>query len=112
MSISEFTLHNVLRTYSRQERLGSVHRAKTRRIASSASTDRVSLSPMARKIQSIGSLSAEVVDRQHPDLSPDERSALVRSTKEELLAQYRDEIGYDAVSPEALEARLRLQYLD
>jgi hypothetical protein len=112
MSISEFAVHNVLRTYSRQERLGGVHKAQAKSTGSPQSADRVNLSSAGRKIQWIGTLAAEMVDQQHPELGPEDRPALVRSTKEQLLAQHRDEIGADAVSPEALEGRLRPLYLD
>ena len=111
MGISEFTLHNVLRTYSRQERLGGVHRSRTRAGAAAVSADQVSLSPAGRKIQWVGSLAAELADRQGVDLSADERAAMVRSTTRELLARHRDEIDQDSVSPPVFEARLRTLYL-
>ena len=112
MSISEFAVHNVLRTYSRQERLGGVHKAKAKSTGSPRSADQVNLSSTGRKIQWIGTLAAEVVARQHPELDPEDRPALVRTTKEQLLGQHEDEIGADGVSPEALETRLRPLYLD
>jgi hypothetical protein len=111
MGLSEFAVHNVLRTYSRQERLGSVQKSKAKSAAAPRSTDQVSLSPTGRKIQWLGSLATEVVDRRYPDLTGEERATRVRSTKKELLARHRAEIGQDAVSAEELEARLRPVYL-
>ncbi|MBE0618491.1 MAG: hypothetical protein IH608_11280 [Proteobacteria bacterium] len=111
MSISEFTLHNVLRTYSRQERIGQVQRARPRGTAPATSGDQVSLSVAGRKIQWIGQLAAEVVSQRQPGLSADERSDLVRTTADALVARHRDEIGEDGLSAEAFESRLRATYL-
>jgi hypothetical protein len=111
MTISEFTLHNVLRTYSRQDRLGKVQKAQARAGQATRSTDQVSLSLAGRKIQLVGQLAAEVVDRRHPDLASDERSDRVRSTADTLVARHRDAIADDSLGTEGLEARLRPLYL-
>jgi len=111
MTISEFTLHNVLRTYSRQDRLGKVQRAQVRTGQAVQSADQVSLSQAGRKIQWVGQFAAEVVDRRHPDLNPDERAERVRGTADALVARHRDAIGDDGLGTEALEARLRPLYL-
>jgi len=112
MTISEFTLHNVLRTYSRQDRLGKVQKAQVRAGGQTARTaDQVSLSPAGRKIQWVGQFAAEVVDRRNPDLAPDERSDHVRSTADALVARHREAIADDSLGTEDLEARLRPLYL-
>lgn len=111
MSISELTLHNVLRTYSRQERLGQMHRVRGGGATPARSADLLTLSPGAQKAAWMGQLAAQVVERQLPDLGPEERPARVQSTKAELLARHRDELGDDTLSLEALEERLRSLYL-
>lgn len=111
MSISEFTLHNVLRTYSRQERMGQAQRARPRSAAPAPTADQVNLSTAGRKIQWIGQLAAEVVDRRNPGLPADERSDRVRNTADALVARHREEVGNDGLSIESLEARLRPLYL-
>ncbi len=112
MSISEFALHNVLRTYSRQERIGQVSRARLPATAGPPRTsDQVSLSPVGQKVAVLGQLAAEVVDRRHPELAGEDRSDRVRATMDELLARHRGEVGNAALSPQALEATLRPLYL-
>ncbi|MDF1555047.1 MAG: hypothetical protein P1P84_18400 [Deferrisomatales bacterium] len=111
MGISEFALHNVLRTYARQDRLGKVQKVRTAAAQTPPTpTDQVSLSSAGRKVQWVGQLAAEVVDRHHPVLDDDARSARVRTTQQELLERHRDEVGDDHVTPEAFEARLRPLY--
>jgi len=111
MTISEFTLHNVLRTYSRQDRLGKVQQAQVRTGQTVRSADQVSLSQAGQKIQWVGQFAAEIVDRRNPDLTPDDRSDRVRSTADALVARHRDAIADDALGTETLEARLRPLYL-
>jgi hypothetical protein len=111
MGLSEFAVHNVLRTYSRQERLGGIRKAKHRTFGSADSVDQVELSRTGRKIWWVGSLAAELADRQYPDLAPEEKAAFVRETREGLLARHREEIARETVSPEAFETRLRSLYL-
>jgi len=111
MTISEFTLHNVLRTYSRQDRLGKAQKAQARTGQATRSSDQVSLSPAGRKIQWLGQFAAEVVDRRQPDLSADERSDRIRSTADALVARHREAISDDSLGSEALEAQLRALYL-
>lgn len=111
MGISEFTVHNVLRTYSRQERLGQIHKAKAN-TSVRGSGDRVSLTSTGQKLQWIGHLAAEVVEQRHAGLGPEEWSVKVRSTKEELLRRHHDEISEDSVTPGAFEEHLRALYLD
>jgi len=110
MSISEFTLHNVLRTYSRQERMGQAQRVRPRNSPPAPTADQVSLSTAGRKIQWVGQFAAEVVDRRHPNLTADERSDRVRNTADALVARHRDEIGDDGLSAESFEAQLRPLY--
>ncbi len=111
MGISEFNVHNVLRTYARQDRLGKVRRAQPRPAQTAQPADRVSLSPTGRKVQWVGQLAAAVVDRADPEAKGETRAERVRSTKEELLRRHRDEIGDSRVSPEAFEANLTGLYL-
>ncbi len=113
MGISQFTVHNVLRTYARQDRLGKVQRPKAKAAPSAApSGDRVNLSPTAQKVQWVGSLASQMVERDHPDLDPDARQAKVRDTRDRLVARHRNEIADDRVTVQDLEARLRALYLD
>jgi hypothetical protein len=112
MSISEFALHNVLRTYTRQERLGQAHRALYRSGAPPPPAgDQIQLSPAGRKIQWAGQLAAEVVDRRHPGLAPEDRAERVRRMADALVARHREEIGDDALSTEAFAQLLRPLYL-
>lgn len=111
MSISEFALHNVLRTYTRQERLGQAHRALHRGGAPPPSGDQLHLSPAGRKIQWAGQFAAEIVDRRHPDLTAGERADRIRHTADALVVRHRDEIGDDALGAEAFADLLRPLYL-
>lgn len=112
MGISEFTVHNVLRTYSRQDRLGKVQKARAKPQAPPPSSDRVSLSATGQKVQWLGQLAAEVVDRQEPGLAPDQRAVRARQKQDELVERHGPEVRDDKVSAQALEARLRPVYLD
>ncbi len=111
MGISEFNVHNVLRTYARQDRLGKVHRAQPRPAQTAQPAARVSLSPTGRKVQWLGQLAAAVVDRAEPGVEGEARAERVRSTKEALLRRHQAEIGDSQVSPEAFEANLTGLYL-
>lgn len=111
MGISEFALHNVLRTYTQQDRLGKAQ--KITALASKpppVSADQVSLTTAGQKVQWLGQLAAEVVDRRQPGLVGDERANEVRETKQQLVALHKDALGDDRVSPDALEALLRPLY--
>jgi hypothetical protein len=110
MGISEFALHNVLRTYARQDRLGQVQKVKAVATKSPAPTDQVSLSNAGRKAQWMGQFAAEVVDLRHPALDDDARASRVRSTKQELIERHKDEVGDESVSPEDLAAQIRPLY--
>lgn len=110
MGISEFTVHNVLRTYSRQEQLGRVQRARPRSSPAAQASDQVRLSASGQKVQWLGQFAAEIVDRQHPGTMGDERLDRVRVTKDELLGRHGDEIGDDRVTPKAFETHLRSIY--
>lgn len=111
MSISEFALHNVLRTYTRQERLGQAQRALHRGTPPSASGDQLLLSAAGRKIQVAGQIAVELVDRRHPGLVPEDRAERIRETADALVARHREHIGDDALRPEAFAALLRPLYL-
>lgn len=111
MGISEFAVHNVLRTYNRQERVGRIPRSKPEGSQANRSPDQVTLSPAARKTQWIGQFAAQVVDGRNPNLPPEERSERIRSTKDELINRHGDDLKDEGLTPENLEARLRLLYL-
>lgn len=112
MGISEFAVHNVLRTYNRQERVGRIPRPKSDGSSQgSRSLDQVSLSSSARKAQWIGQLAAQVVDVRHPNLPAEERSERVRSLKDALLARHGDDVRDETLTPEVFEAQLRPAYL-
>jgi hypothetical protein len=111
MGISEFAVHNVLRTYNRQERVGRIPRSKPEASQVSRSPDQLTVSAAARKTQWIGQFATQVVDARHPDLPPEERTDRIRSTKDELVARHGGDLRDEALTPEALEARLRPLYL-
>jgi len=111
MTISEFILHNVLRTYLRQDRLGKVQKARARPGRTGRTVDQVSLSPAGQKIQWVGQFAAEIVDRRNPGLAPDTRSDCVRHTADALVARHREVIADDSLATEDLETRLRPLYL-
>ena len=111
MGISEFAVHNVLRTYSRQEGIGRAQKSRPAPGVAARSTDQVSLSATARKAQWLGQLATEVVDAESRNLPAEERATLIRDTKEELLSRHKDEATNDGLTPEAFETRLRQQYL-
>ena len=111
MGISAFAVHNVLRTYSRQERLGQAQRPAPRAPQRTSAPDQVSLSPAAQKTQLLGHLAAEIVDLRFPGAPPEERSTRIRSTKEGLLARHRDEVADEGLTSEQMEKELRPLYL-
>ena len=111
MGISEFALHNVLRTYTRQDRLGKLQKVKAAAAPAPEPTDKVSLSAAGRKVQWVGQLAAELVDRRHPALDADARSVQVRNTKQEFLERHQKELGDANMPLEALKARLRPLYV-
>lgn len=110
MGISEFALHNVLRTYSRQERLGQVQRPKSRPTQVSASSDQVSLSRGAQKAQWLGQLAAEVVDARHPGLPPEERAPRIRAAKEELLYRHAEDVADEGLPLAHFQDKVRSTY--
>jgi hypothetical protein len=111
MGISEFAVHNVLRTYTRQERVGRLQKPRADSAAPGKSPDQVTLSSTARKTQWVGQLAAEVVDARSPGLGAEERSVQVRDTKDALLRRHNDDLRDEALAPEGFEARLRSLYL-
>ena len=112
MAISELTLHHVLQTYSRQERLGQAQRARLRSEPACATTsDPVSLSCAGRKVQWLGHMAERIVEHRHPDLPRAQRTERVRTTAGELLARHGHQVLDDEVTPEALEDLLRSLYL-
>ncbi len=110
MGISEFALHNVLRTYTRQERLGQVQRPRPRAGAPTQTSDQLSLSQAARRAKWLGDFAGELVDAREPTLSPDERSTRVRQTKEELFGDHADELADESISSEEWASKLRSTY--
>ena len=112
MGISEFTVHNVLRTYARQDRLARVQKIKNRPASKpTGAVDQVSLSQAGRKIQWLGQFAGELVARQHPELDGDAAADKVRRTRDDLLSRHRDEVLDESLPPETFEARLRAIYL-
>ncbi|MBI5016506.1 MAG: hypothetical protein HZB55_13585 [Deltaproteobacteria bacterium] len=111
MGISEFAVHNVLRTYNRQERVGRIPRRTSEASQASRSPDQLTLSATARKAQWIGQFAAQVVDGRQPNLPPEQRSEQVRSTTDELIARHGEELRDESVTPEDLDALLRPLYL-
>jgi hypothetical protein len=110
MSITEFTVHNVLRTYSRQDRLGRVQK-QTRGSTVDTPTDQVTLSSKGQKLQGIQQLASEVVGRNHPDLEGRDREEAVRRQTDTLLTNHQKEVEDERITPEALTQTLRGRYL-
>jgi hypothetical protein len=110
MGISQLAVHNVLRTYSRQERLGRVHRAREGTMPPGRSLDHVTLSSSARKAQWLTHFATELVSHQNPHLSAGETATRAGTLAEELLSHHRDEVADDGFTPEAFESALRSLY--
>lgn len=110
MGISEFAVHNVLRTYSRQEGIGRAQRAKSSATVLQP-TDQVTLSATGRKAQWLGQLAVELVDGRGENLAAEERSAQLRATKDNLFSRHKDDVANEGVSPEDFETSLRALYL-
>jgi len=109
MSITEFAVHNVLRTYSRQDRLGKLQ--KQRGATQTTTGDQVNLSPVAQKINLLSQTASVIVDRAQPDAESEQRQSLVRGETERLMDQHRAEIDNRLVSPEQFAERLNRLYI-
>jgi hypothetical protein len=108
MSITEFAVHNVLRTYSRQDRLGRLQRQ--RGTTQKATGDQVKLSPTAQKINLVGQFANALVDRRHPEADAEGRQSLVRSETERLMKENRGAVENGQVSAEQLAEQLNQLY--
>lgn len=109
MSITELAIHNVLRTYSRQDRLGRLQRPRP--ASTSASADKLDLSPKAQKLAVLGRTAEEMVARGNPSAQGNERDDLVRGQVAELMKKHGGELESPAVTPESLEESLKAVYL-
>lgn len=109
MSITELAIHNVLRTYSRQDRLGRLQRP---RAASSASaTDKLDLSPKAQKLAVLGRTAEEIVTRGSPKAQGTEREELVRRQLSDLVSKHGGDLDNQSVTPDKLEESMKAAYL-
>lgn len=109
MSITELAIHNVLRTYSRQDRLGRLQRPRAASVAVSA--DKLDLSPKAQKLAVVGRTAEELVARGNPGAEGADREELVRGQVAELMKKHLGEIENQAVTPDSLEENLKAAYL-
>lgn len=110
MGISEFAVHNVLRTYNRQERLGRIQRPREGPGATKGASDQVTLSAAARKAQSLRLLAVEVASREQPDLDAGEVGERAKGLTAEFLSRHRDDVADDGLTPEAFESTLQRLY--
>lgn len=110
MSITEFAVHNVLRTYSRQDRLGRLQ--KQRGAAQASTGDQVNLSPVAQKINLVSQVANLIVERSHPEAEGEQRQALTRGQTERLMDQHRGEIDNRLVSADQFAEKLNRLYID
>ena len=109
MSITELAVHNVLRTYSRQDRIGRIQ--SQRKASAEGASDKVDLSPAAQKISVLGKVASDIVTAKFPEASEKQRAALVRPQSDLLLRSHAGEVEDPKVSSEKLEQRLRATYL-
>lgn len=109
MSITELAIHNVLRTYSRQDRLGKLQRPGT---ASAARTsDKLDLSSKSQKLAALGRVADEFVSQRFPEISGDRRADLVRRQTDNLIMSHLGEIENQALNPSEFEDGLKAAYL-
>lgn len=108
MSITELAIHNVLRTYSRQDRLGRIQRPRS---ASAQPSDKLDLSDKAQKLAVVGRTADEIVTRSFPALDGAQREQFVRGQVADLMKKHAGEVEDKNVAPDALEERLRAAYL-
>lgn len=109
MSITELAIHNVLRTYNRQDRLSKL--TKSREATASRSADKLELSPVAQKLAAMGRVAEDMVTQESPALAGAGRDGAVREKTEALLGRHRQDVEDRAQTPETFETALRSAYL-
>lgn len=108
MSITELAIHNVLRTYSRQDRLGRIQRPRS---GAASPSDKLDLSDKAQKFAAVGRTADEIVSRRFPAIEGEARETRLREQVANLVKNHAGEIEDKAVAPDALEEKLRSIYL-
>ena len=109
MSITELAIHNVLRTYSRQDRLGRLQKATL--TAPAIGGDKLDLSSKAQKMALIGKTAEDIVTERFPGLADDQKQEMVRTATGELLASHQTAVEDKSVTPDSFEEQLRSIYL-
>ena len=109
MSITELAIHNVLRTYSRQDRLSKIQRPRA--TGGSAAADKLTLSPEAQKMASAGRVADETVSARFPALTGTGRDEMVQKQTQDILRTNGADVENKSVTPDAFEAKLRQTYL-
>lgn len=109
MSITELAIHNVLRTYNRQDRLSKLTRSRDP--AASRSADKLDLSPAAQKLAAMGRVAEDMVTKEFPALTGADRDGAVRERTESMIGRHRTDVENRAQTPEAFETALRDAYL-
>lgn len=110
MVISEFAIHNALRTYSRQDRLAKFHKTESQTERHVDVEDRVALSATGKKAQFVGLLAAELAERRNDETSSEQTGNAARALTEELMTRHKEEINDASISPDRLETLLRPIY--
>jgi len=112
MVISEFAVHNALRTYSRQEKLGKVQKARSLREDPAEIKDRLALSATGQKVQFINKLASELAEKNDGDPDSEETPSRASKLVDDLMFRHKAEIVNEGITPEDFEALIRPLYRD
>lgn len=104
MGITDLAIHNVLRTYSKQDRLGKLQRPRQ---AAPVTGDKLDLSAKAQKFAVIAKASEEIVTNRFPTLSGEARQEMIRRNTQNLLEEFSGELEDKGVTPENLQERVQ-----
>lgn len=110
MSITELAIHNVLRTYSRQDRLGRLQRPRP--ASATVTADKLDLSPKAQKLAALGRTAEEMVTAGNQNVEGADRENLVRRQVAELVKKHGAELENQTVAPDAFAESLKSAYLN
>ena len=107
MALTEFAVHNVLRTYARQQRIGTALRLTRTSGFVQSPQDRVAPSHEAQNLQQIRRMAAELVGRLHGDLPPLEQRSLTIALEQVVGARHGGRLAGELLPTHVLERWLR-----
>jgi hypothetical protein len=109
MGISDLAVHNVLRTYSRQDRLAKLSRQTTK--SPPPASDKVVLSPKAQKFALLGRIADELVSLDDPEGGDNSRQEKIHGHTQGMFEHFKEELENASISPEEFEAQLREKFI-